>query len=197
MGDDTLLRYIAAGMAEAGAGGVHHRNVHSFADLFYESLNRSFESPAAMEPSDDGAGALFCFLTNESVDQQPDVLESPAAVPSDTPSTHLLRRPAGAASAPARVPKRPPPWYVGMSSAFSAAIRQIDRKLQGRILEAIAEITQEPMKSRGDTVKPLTGELRGCWRYRLGDYRMVYSPDLSSGNITLLAFASRGSAYAD
>jgi mRNA-degrading endonuclease RelE of RelBE toxin-antitoxin system len=94
-------------------------------------------------------------------------------------------------------PKRPPPWYIGMSSNFSKAISKIDRKLQGRILEALAHITESPTTIRGDTVKPLTGELKGCWRYRLGDYRLIYSPDQSSGDITLLAFASRGSIFDD
>jgi len=94
-------------------------------------------------------------------------------------------------------PKRPPPWYIGMSSNFTNAISKIDRKLQGRILGALTDITENPTTIRGDTVKPLTGELQGCWRYRLGDYRLVYSPDQSSGDITLLAFASRGSIYGD
>jgi len=84
-----------------------------------------------------------------------------------------------------------------MSSNFTKAISKIDRKLQGRILEALTNTTDNPTTIRGDTVKPLTGELQGCWRYRLGDYRLVYSPDQSSGDITLLAFASRGSIYGD
>ena len=94
-------------------------------------------------------------------------------------------------------PQRPPPWYVGMSSEFTKSITGIDRKLQGRILQAISEITQDPTVLRGDTIKPLTGQLQGCWRYRLGDHRLVYSPDNSTGNVTLLAFASRGSIYVD
>jgi mRNA-degrading endonuclease RelE of RelBE toxin-antitoxin system len=94
-------------------------------------------------------------------------------------------------------PKRPPPWYVGMSSSFSKDISKIDRKLQGRILEALNEIIQNPVLLRGDTIKPLSGELDGCWRYRIGDFRLIYSPDKSTGDITLLAFESRGSAYSD
>jgi len=93
--------------------------------------------------------------------------------------------------------KRPPPWYVGWSSGFSKSITKIDRKLQGQILEALNDITRNPLTIRGDTVKPLTGELRGCWRYRIGAYRLVYRPDQASGDVTLLAFASRGSVYED
>jgi addiction module RelE/StbE family toxin len=84
-----------------------------------------------------------------------------------------------------------------MTSGFSKDINKIDRKLQGRILEALNEITQNPVSLRGDTVKPLSGELEGCWRYRIGDYRLIYSPDKSTGDITLLAFESRGSVYSD
>jgi mRNA-degrading endonuclease RelE of RelBE toxin-antitoxin system len=83
-----------------------------------------------------------------------------------------------------------------MSSAFSKDIVHIDRKLQGRILEALVEITENPTEVRGDTVKPLTADLKGCWRYRVGDYRIIYSPNKSTGDITLLAFDARGSAYA-
>jgi mRNA-degrading endonuclease RelE of RelBE toxin-antitoxin system len=95
------------------------------------------------------------------------------------------------------LPKRPPPWFIGMSSAFSKDISKIDRKLQGRILEALLDITNNPIELRGDTVKPLAGDLKGCWRYRVADHRIIYSPDKTTGDITLLAFASRGSAYAD
>jgi mRNA-degrading endonuclease RelE of RelBE toxin-antitoxin system len=98
-------------------------------------------------------------------------------------------------AAPAQ--KRPPPWYVGMSADFSKDVSKIDRKLQGRILEALVVITENPVELKGDTVKPLTGELKGCWRYRIADHRLIYAPDRESGNITLIAFASRGSAYPD
>jgi mRNA-degrading endonuclease RelE of RelBE toxin-antitoxin system len=91
---------------------------------------------------------------------------------------------------------RPPPWFLGMSSAFAKQISKIDRKLQGRILEALVEITGNPEQLRGDTMKPLVGELKGCWRYRLADYRIIYSANKATGDITLLAFAPRGSAYA-
>jgi mRNA-degrading endonuclease RelE of RelBE toxin-antitoxin system len=91
--------------------------------------------------------------------------------------------------------KRPPPWYVGLSSNFKKDIDKIDMKIRGRILEAISNITEDPVRLHGDTVKPLSGELEGCWRYRVGDYRLIYSPNRATGDITLLAFAARGSAY--
>ena len=89
-----------------------------------------------------------------------------------------------------------PDWYVGMSNEFIKAIEGIDRKLQGRILEAISLISREPTTSKGDTVKPLTSDLKGLWRYRIGDFRLVYYPDIANKRVVLVTFASRGSAYA-
>ena len=91
--------------------------------------------------------------------------------------------------------KRPPPWHVGMSHAFKKDIENIDMKVRGRILAAVSDLTDDPIRPRGDTVKPFAGELEGCWRYRVGDYRLVYVPDKGAGDITLLAFAARGSIY--
>jgi mRNA interferase RelE/StbE len=93
--------------------------------------------------------------------------------------------------------KRPPPWYLGWSSSFRKAVDKIDRTIQGRILEALSDIVENPLVVRGDRIKPLTGELKGCWRYRIGDFRLVYAADQSSGNITLLRFEARGSVYDD
>ena len=88
-----------------------------------------------------------------------------------------------------------PDWYLGMSNEFTKAIRGIDRKLQGRILEAISYISRRPTSSKGDTVKPLSGDSKGLWRYRIGDYRLVYYPDNVGKRVVLVTFASRGSVY--
>lgn len=92
------------------------------------------------------------------------------------------------------LPRRTP-WYIAMTDEFIKAIQTIDRKLQGRILESITHLSQAPMDSLGDTVKPLTGELKGLWRYRLGDFRLIYRPNPTERTIVLVALAARGGAY--
>ena len=87
-------------------------------------------------------------------------------------------------------------WYVGMSPEFRKATRNIDRKLQGRIFEAISHICKQPTTPKGDTVTPLTSKLKGLWRYRIGDFRLVYHPNRETRHITLITFASRGRVYA-
>lgn len=93
--------------------------------------------------------------------------------------------------------RAPPPWGVRFTTGFRRDLRQLDRKLQGRVLETILEITDYPLpfKAMGDTFKPLHGDLKGQWRYRLGDHRLVVKPLEKAGDIELLTFASRGSVY--
>ena len=86
-------------------------------------------------------------------------------------------------------------WMVGFSKNFLKDARTIDRKLQGRILKAVFELTQDPLHAVGDTVKPLGGTLKGFWRYRIGDFRLVYRPDEESRSITVVAFAPREDVY--
>lgn len=89
-----------------------------------------------------------------------------------------------------------PEWYLGMTDEFLKAIQDIDRKLQGRILKAIGLIVRNPTAPKGNTVQPLTGDLKGLWRYRIGKYRLVYLPDTGSRRVVLISFTSRGDAYA-
>ncbi len=94
---------------------------------------------------------------------------------------------------PGRVPDS---WLIGLSKRFKESVAKTDRKRQGRILEAVMSLTDDPMKVVGDTVKPLTEDRKGYWRRRVGDYRLTYHPDPDSGLITLVDFEARGSAYA-
>lgn len=88
-----------------------------------------------------------------------------------------------------------PDWLVGLTDDFVKSISDLDKKLQGRVLEAIAKITKDPVRPVGDTVKPLTGNSIGLWRYRIGDYRLIYQPDVKNSYIILISFQPRGGAY--
>jgi len=88
-------------------------------------------------------------------------------------------------------------WLLGMSDEFLNAVQGIDRKLQGRVLEAMGYISTKPTEPKGDTVKPLTGEMKGLWRYRIGDYRLIYLPDEKKRTIFLLVIGPRGDIYDD
>ena len=91
--------------------------------------------------------------------------------------------------------KSPPPWLVGMTSGFLESTDRIDKKMKGRVFEAIAELSSSSLEPRGDTLKPLSAEFKGCWRYRIGDSRLIFRPYLPTSELTLISFSPRGSAY--
>lgn len=93
--------------------------------------------------------------------------------------------------------KRPPPWLVGFSKHFRKDTEELDRKLQGRIFEALAKLSgyAYPCHPEGDTFRPLLGKLHGCWRYRIGDSRLILQPRLEFCQINAVAFGSRGEIY--
>lgn len=92
---------------------------------------------------------------------------------------------------------RPPPWVIGLTKQFKKDIEGLDRKLQGRVLEVLAKLSSYsyPFHPEGDTFRPLTGDRIGCWRYRIGDHRLVIQPRFEYCQLDALIFASRGSVY--
>lgn len=72
---------------------------------------------------------------------------------------------------------------------------RLDSRLADRVLGAILEIACEPCKPRGNTIKSLQGSMRGMWRYRIEDYRLIYQLDMANDELILIAFENRGEAY--
>ena len=68
----------------------------------------------------------------------------------------------------------PTEWSIAFTPMFRKSVATADKKLQGRVLEAISELSEDPLSLQGNTKKPLTGEFKGLWRYRVGDYRIVF-----------------------
>jgi len=86
-------------------------------------------------------------------------------------------------------------WKTMFTKTFKREVGSLDKKLQGGVMEAVLEIAEEPTKLVGDTKKPLVGDLVGQWRYRIGDYRVVYRPETSAFLIIFLRCSSRGDIY--
>jgi mRNA interferase RelE/StbE len=94
-----------------------------------------------------------------------------------------------------KVIQRQKDWGFKITTQFMSSIKKHDKKIQGRILEAITQITLSPTTSQGDTIKPLTADKKGYWRYRIGDYRLIYKPVEKLQEILLISFSSRSSVY--
>lgn len=60
---------------------------------------------------------------------------------------------------------------ISFSDKALKQLSKLDRIIQNRIVDFLTEISQlDDPRSRG---KSLVGNLRGIWRYRVGDYRIL------------------------
>ena len=96
---------------------------------------------------------------------------------------------------PSKVKQEQKYWGFKITKDFMNSVKKIDKNLQGRILQALLQISLNPNTIMGDTNKPLTSDLEGYWRYRIGSYRLIYKPVGKWSEILLISFAARGSVY--
>jgi mRNA-degrading endonuclease RelE of RelBE toxin-antitoxin system len=87
------------------------------------------------------------------------------------------------------------PWLIGMSEGFIKSIKHADRRILGHVLVGLTDLFRDPMIVKVDTIKPLGRELRGCWRYRIEKFRLIYKPDEVTKKITLISMETRERAY--
>jgi mRNA-degrading endonuclease RelE of RelBE toxin-antitoxin system len=65
-------------------------------------------------------------------------------------------------------------WIITHKPAYDTDFIELPKNLQKQATQAHAELVSDPLTPRGDTIKKLKG-WDNVWRYRLGDYRLIYS----------------------
>jgi mRNA interferase RelE/StbE len=79
-------------------------------------------------------------------------------------------------------------WHERAASDLSGLDREIARKIVDRVK---THLVQQPAKLG----KPLKGVLQGLFRYRYGDYQILYTIDRKEEIISILFVAHRSEAY--
>ena len=85
-------------------------------------------------------------------------------------------------------------WTIQIEDQARKELRQIDKKMQDRILEYL----QTRIATREDPTelgKPLQGRLKGLWRFRVGDYRIVTRIEKEQITILVIRIAHRKDVY--
>ncbi len=86
------------------------------------------------------------------------------------------------------------PWFITHKPAYDSDFVELSKTLQKRATQAHAELAQDPVTLRGNTIKPLKG-WENLWRYRLGDHRLIYAADPEHQLVRLLAIGPRKDVY--
>ena len=68
-----------------------------------------------------------------------------------------------------------------------------DKALAKKIARCLQQLEQNPRSH--PNIKPLKGEFSGLYRYRIGEYRVIYSIDDDQVQVFVLAIAHRNKAY--
>ena len=83
-------------------------------------------------------------------------------------------------------------YKVLLSTAASTTIKQLDQTTARRVLNRIKWFSEH-----FEQIKPvsLKGKYAGLFKFRIGNYRLVYSVDYTDRQINVIYFAHRKDAY--
>lgn len=84
-------------------------------------------------------------------------------------------------------------WQIELTEKSARQLKKLDKATQRRIVSFLRELeTLDDPHTRG---KGLTGNLRGLWRYRVGDYRLVCALEGDKLLVLVLNVSHRSEVY--
>ncbi len=86
-------------------------------------------------------------------------------------------------------------WKIEVKPTAEKQYLKLDKKTRIRIKKALQELEQEENPLFHHNVRPLTGQLQGDYRLRVGDWRLLLTPDKNKRIIYIYAILPRGDAY--
>ena len=86
------------------------------------------------------------------------------------------------------------PWRVEISRTAEKQITKLDRQTQTAIVRYFRERVLEAKNPR-QFGRPLKGEKKGLWRYRVGDYRVICDIQDAANTVLVLALGHRKHIY--
>ena len=66
-------------------------------------------------------------------------------------------------------------WSIRISSNAEKYFQKLDKKQRKRIKERLLTLLQQENPLDNPQVKALTGELKGFYRLRIGNYRIIFA----------------------
>lgn len=77
-------------------------------------------------------------------------------------------------------------WKVEFSASAGKEFDRLDKPIKARIRAFIKEKIEPNPRAHG---APMSGDMAGCWKYRIGDYRLV--ADIEDGILVVLILRAR------
>jgi mRNA interferase RelE/StbE len=84
-------------------------------------------------------------------------------------------------------------YRVQLSTKAQKFYRKADRPLAQKLARCFEQLEQEPRHH--PNIKPLAGNFSGLYRYRVGDYRVVYRINEPQQVVLIVVIAHRSEVY--
>lgn len=84
-------------------------------------------------------------------------------------------------------------YHVELSRDARRFFERASAAFQRRLDRCFDQLKVEPRDA--GNIKPLTGKLKGHYRYRVGDYRVIYRIDEKQQFVAVSKIAHRSAAY--
>ena len=84
-------------------------------------------------------------------------------------------------------------YKVDLSPVAQRFYAAAELTLAKKLARCFQQLEKEP-RARNNA-KPLYGRFAGAWRYRVGDYRVIYEIDDAAYQVRVLAIVHRREAY--
>lgn len=84
-------------------------------------------------------------------------------------------------------------WEIILTRPAEKVYDRSDRMMKVRLESCFADLEKDPLY--GHSIKPLVGKLKGLYRYRIGDLRVIYRLIKESKIVEIIAIFPRGNAY--
>jgi mRNA interferase RelE/StbE len=86
-------------------------------------------------------------------------------------------------------------WKFEIKPTAEKQYLKLDRKTREKIKSSLKKLEQEENPLFHKDVKPLAGQLKGDYRLRIGNWRLLFTPDKEEKIIYIYAVLPRGDAY--
>ena len=84
-------------------------------------------------------------------------------------------------------------YKIDLSAKAQDFYRKADRPLARKLARCFEQLELDPRSHPNS--KPLSGSLAGLYRYRVGDYRVIYRIEEQQKLVPVLRIAHRSEAY--
>jgi len=86
-------------------------------------------------------------------------------------------------------------WRIEIKPSAEKQYLKLDKKTRQRIKNTLKQLQEIENSFIHANIRPLTGKLKGDYRIRIGNYRVLLTPDMEIRTLYIYAILPRGDAY--